>query len=95
MKISELKEFDIQNHLKSEKDIAEYLSAALDEGDPDFFLTAIGDVVKAQGAKSIAAKMGHGEKSLYKSIRSGSKPRYDTVFKMISAMGFKLKITHQ
>ena len=94
MKISELPKWDIQEHLNSQEDMLEFLNAALDEGDPDFFLTAVGDVVKAMGAKNIAERMGHGDKSLYKSIKPGAHPRYDTVFKMIQALGFKLHVTH-
>ena len=92
MKISDLTEWNIQDHLDSDEAIAEYLTAALEENDPDFFLTAIGDVVKAMGARDIANRMGHGVKSLYKSISPGAKPRYDTVLKMIDAMGFHVEV---
>lgn len=93
MKISELKQWDIQDQLNTPEDMAAYLDAALMEDDPDFFLTAVGDVVKAMGAKNIAAQMGHGEKSLYKSFKPGAKPRYDTVFKMLQALGLRIRIT--
>ena len=46
MKIEQLPVWDVQEHLKSEQDIAEYLNAALEENDPEFFLVAISDVVK-------------------------------------------------
>jgi probable addiction module antidote protein len=71
------------------------LNAALEENDPELFLIAISDVIKATGAKDVAARMGHGEKSIYKSIKPGAKPRYDTVFKMIDALGLKIQITVQ
>ncbi|UAA38686.1 putative addiction module antidote protein [Paraneptunicella aestuarii] len=93
MKLSELNHWDVQNYLNSPDDIAAYLDAALQEDDPDFFLVAVGDVIKALGAKRIAAQMGHGEKSLYKSIKPGAKPRYDTVFKMLHALGVRVSIT--
>ena len=93
MKISELKTWDIQDHLKTPEDIAAYLDAAMHQDDPDFFLTAMGDVIKAVGTKQVAESMGHGEKSLYKSIKSGAKPKYDTVFKMIDALGLKLTVS--
>ena len=93
MKASEQPVWDIQEQLQNEDDIAEYLNAALEEGDPEFFLIAISDVIKATGAKSVAQKMGHGEKSIYKSIKPGAQPRYDTVFKMINALGLKLHIS--
>jgi probable addiction module antidote protein len=93
MKALERPIWDIQDQLQSEEDIAEYLNAALEEEDPDFFLVAISDVIKAAGAKTVAQRMGHGEKSLYKSIKPGAHPRYDTVFKMVNALGLKLHIS--
>ncbi|MCJ8272227.1 MAG: putative addiction module antidote protein [Psychrosphaera sp.] len=95
MKASELPVWNIQDHLQTEEDIAEYLNAALEENDPDFFLVAISDVIKATGVKTVAQRMGHGDKSIYKSIRPGAKPRYDTIFKMIDALGFKIQISAQ
>ena len=92
MKATELPIWDVQENFKTEEDIAEYLNAALEENDPEFFLVAISDVVKASGAKSVAQRMGHGEKSIYKSIKPGAQPRYDTVFKMINALGLKLQV---
>ncbi len=49
MKISELGKWDIQAHLNTPEEMAAYLDAALQEDDPDFFLTAVGDVVKLWG----------------------------------------------
>ena len=93
MKALEQPVWNIQDQLQSEEDITEYLNAALEEEDPDFFLIAISDVIKATGAKTVAQRMGHGEKSIYKSIKPGAKPRYDTVFKMVNALGLKLHIS--
>lgn len=93
MKAAQQPNWDIQAHLQSEEDIAEYLNAALEENDPDFFLVAIGDVIKATGVKAIAERMGHGEKSLYKTIKPGAKPQYDTLLKMVGALGLKLHVS--
>lgn len=71
MKATKLPTWDIQEHLKTEEDIAEYLNAALEENDPEFFLVAISDVVKASGAKSVAQRMGHGEKSMIPPTKNG------------------------
>lgn len=86
----EIKPFDASEYLDSEEMIAEYLSAAIEEG-PDVFLLALGDIAKAVGMAEVAQRTGLGRESLYKSLAPGSKPRYETVWKLIQAFGLKLK----
>ncbi len=62
--------FDVADYLDSEKMIAEYLSAILEEDDPDLFVQALGDVAKARGMTQIAKETGLGRESLYKALRS-------------------------
>jgi probable addiction module antidote protein len=73
--------------------VAEFLSAALEEGDPDLFLAAIGNVAKARGMSAIAESTGLGLESLYKAFAPGAKPRYDTVLKVLQSLGVKLNVT--
>jgi probable addiction module antidote protein len=82
--------FDASQYLDSEEMIAEYLNAALDEGDADLLLAAIADIAKARGIAKVAADAGLGRESLYKTLAPGSKPRMDTVFKLLNALGIKL-----
>lgn len=82
--------FDASHYLDSEAMIAEYLNAALEEGDADLLLAAIADIAKARGIARIAADAGLGRESLYKTLAPGSKPRMDTVFKLLHALGIKL-----
>ncbi|EIF34657.1 putative addiction module antidote protein [Burkholderia sp. Ch1-1] len=82
--------FDASHYLDSEEMIAEYLNAALEEGDADVLLAAIADIAKARGIAKIAADAGLGRESLYKTLAPGSKPRMDTVFKLLRALGVKL-----
>ena len=70
--------------------IAEYLNAALADENPDVFLAAIGDVAKARGMAQLAKAAGLGRESLYKALAPGAKPRYDTVLKLIRALGVEL-----
>jgi probable addiction module antidote protein len=69
--------------------IAAYLNAALEEGDPDLLLAAIADVAKARGVAQVAADAGVGRESLYKTLAPGAKPRLDTVFKLLHALGVR------
>jgi probable addiction module antidote protein len=85
-----LKPFDASNYLDNEVVISEYLNAALEDENPDVFLMAISDVAKARGISKLAKDAGLGRESLYKALAPGAKPRYDTVIKMLRALGVDL-----
>jgi len=82
--------FDAADYLDDEETIAEYLTAALEDPDPDVFLTAVRDVARAKGMTQLAKDAGLGRESLYKAHTPGAKPRYDTVLKLLHALGVKL-----
>ena len=84
--------FDASEFLDNDEVIAQYLAAALEDGDPDLFVAALGDVAKARGMTQVASATGLGRESLYKSLRSGSKLRYETVQKILSALGVRLTV---
>ena len=85
--------FDAADYLDSEEVIAEYLNVALASEHPDLFLQAIADVAKARGMAQLAKDTGLGRESLYKALAPGAKPRYDTVLKLIRALGVELQMT--
>ncbi len=87
-----LKTFDASDYLDTEEVIAEYLTAALENPDPDVFLMAVRDVAKARGVTAVAAKAGLGRESLYKTLRPGAQPRFDTVRRLLGALGVKLNV---
>jgi probable addiction module antidote protein len=82
--------FDAADYLDTDEIIAEYLSAALEDPNPDVFLMAVADVAKAKGMGRIAGATGLGRESLYKAFAPGAKPRYDTVLKVLRALGIQL-----
>jgi probable addiction module antidote protein len=88
-------QFDIAAHLDSDEVIAEYLSAALEDENPDVFIAALGDVAKARGMAQIAKDAGLGRESLYKALSAGSHPRYETVSAVLRAVGVKIAISPQ
>jgi probable addiction module antidote protein len=88
-----LKEFDASAYLDNDEVIAEYLTAALEDGNPDVFLAAVGDVAKARGMSVMAESTGLARESLYKAFAPGAKPRYDTVLKVLQSLGVKLNVT--
>jgi len=82
------------NEQTSLGDYALYLRAtALEDGNPDVFLAAVGNVAKARGMSEIAETTGLGRESLYKAFAPGAKPRYDTVLKVLQSLGVKLSVT--
>ena len=85
--------FDASDYLDSEEVIAEYLTVALEAPDPDAFLMAVRDVAKARGIATIAENAGLGRESLYKALRPGAQPRFDTVRRLLDALGVKLGVT--
>jgi probable addiction module antidote protein len=88
-----LKAFDVADYLNNDEVIAEYLTAALEDPDPDVFLMAVADVAKARGMSHVASETGLGRESLYKAFAPGAKPRYDTVLKVLKAVGIQLQAT--
>jgi probable addiction module antidote protein len=88
-----VKEFDASAFLDDEEVIAEYLTAALEDENPEVFLVAVGNVAKARGMSAIAESTGLGRESLYKAIAPGAKPRYDTVLKVLHSLGVKLTVS--
>lgn len=91
-KIKDLKKFDVVDYLKTEKDIATYLSAVLEDGDPALFVAAIGDIARAKGMTEIAKKSGVTRESLYRALKVEARPRFETVTRVVQALGMKLSI---
>lgn len=82
--------FDAADYLDNEETISEYISAALEDPNPDVFLSAVRDVARARGMAQLARDAGLGRESLYKALTPGAKPRYDTILKLLRVLGVKL-----
>lgn len=87
------KPFDAADYLDSDETIAEFLAAALEDKDPDLFIASLAAVVRARGVAEVARTSGLGRESLYKALSPGSKLRYETVRKLIDALGVKLTVS--
>ncbi|BAU77426.1 addiction module antidote protein [Metapseudomonas furukawaii] len=85
--------FDVSKHLDDDEVIGAYLSAALEDPNPDAFLLALHNVAKAKGMSQIAKDAGVGRESLYKALAPGAKPRYDTILKLLHALGLQLVVS--
>ena len=84
--------FDAADYLDSEETIAEFLTAAMEDNDPEHFLHAVAAVARARGMTQLAKDAGVSRESLYKTLAPGAKPRYETVFKLMHALGVQFKV---
>jgi probable addiction module antidote protein len=84
--------FDAAAYLDRDDVIAEYLTAAAEDPNPEVFLAALGDVAKARGMAQIAKDAGLGRESLYKALSAGAHPRYETIKAVLNALGVKFAI---
>ena len=84
--------WDSAEYLKTDEDIAEYLEAAFEDGDPALITHALGDVARAKGMTQIAQAAGLGRESLYKALSPDGNPEFATVLKVVHALGLKLKV---
>lgn len=85
--------FDGAEYLKDEETIAEFLNASVEMNDPAVLLQALTTVIRARSMSHLAAVSGLGRESLYKALKPGAQPRYDTVMKLIYALGVKVAFT--
>lgn len=89
----EITNFDIAEYLDNKEIIAEYLSQILADGDMDKLLEALGNIAKAKGMSQIASETGLGRESLYKTFHKGTKPRFDTIIKVMQSFGVKIQVS--
>jgi len=84
--------WDSTDYLKTDEDIANYLEAVFEDGDPALVAAALGDVARARGMAQIAQAAGLGRESLYKALSPDGNPEFATVLKVVRALGLKLKV---
>jgi probable addiction module antidote protein len=82
--------WDPAEHLETEEDMAAYLEAALEEGDPALIAAALGDIARAKGMTQVAREAGLGRESLYKALSPSGNPEFATILKVVTALGLQL-----
>ena len=87
------KKWDASEYLDSPEMIHEYLKAAFEEGGAELVMMAIGNVAKTKGMSEIAKETNLSRQNLYKALSANSSPKFETVKKVIEALGCKLAIT--
>jgi len=84
--------FDVSEHLRTPEEMAAYLEASFEEAGDDaaFIAKALGDIARAKGMSQIARDTGLSRESLYKALSGERTPGFDTILKVIQALGLKL-----
>jgi probable addiction module antidote protein len=85
-------QYDVAEHLRTPEEMAAYLEVCLEEanGDAAFIAKALGDIARAKGMSQVARDAGLSRESLYKALSGERSPGFDTILKVIGALGLKL-----
>lgn len=84
--------YDVAEHLRTPEEMAAYLEACIEEADGDaaFIAKALGDIARVQGMTQVARDSGLSRESLYKALSGERSPSFDTILKVVTALGLKL-----
>ncbi|MEI8139683.1 MAG: addiction module antidote protein [bacterium] len=84
--------YDVAEHLRTPEEMAAYLEASLEEanGDAAFIAKALGDIARAKGMTQVARDTGLSRESLYKALSGDRSPGFDTILKVMGALGLEL-----
>jgi probable addiction module antidote protein len=84
--------YDVAEYLRTPEEMAAYLEACIEEADGDavFIAKALGDIARAQGMTQVARDSGLSRESLYKALSGERSPSFDTILKVVTALGLKL-----
>ena len=84
--------YDVAEHLRTPEEMAAYLEACFEEsdGDASFIAKALGDIARAKGMTQVARDAGLSRESLYKALSGERTPSFDTILKVIKALGIEL-----
>jgi probable addiction module antidote protein len=92
MEKTKTSKYDVAEHLRTPEEMAAYLEACLEEanGDAAFIAKALGDIARAKGMSQVAREAGLSRESLYKALSGERTPGFDTILKVIGALGLRL-----
>ena len=84
--------YDTADYLQSEEEIAAYLEAVMEEGDPAQIAAALGDIAKARNISQLARDVGMSREGLYKALSGEGNPTFSTITKVAKALGLKFSL---
>ena len=86
--------YDVADHLRTPREMAAYLDACIaeSEGNAAFIAKALGDIARAKGMSQLARDTGLSRESLYKALSGERAPAFDTILKILTALGLQLRV---
>lgn len=84
--------YDTADYLKTDEDIAAYLEAVMEDGDPALIAAALGDVARARNMTALAQEVGMSRVGLNKALSGQGNPTLSTIMKVSKALGLKVSI---
>lgn len=92
MKKTKTTRYNVADHLRTPKEMAAYLEASIEDanGDAALIAKALGDIARARGMARVARAAGLSRESLYKALSGDRSPGFDTILKVVDALGLKL-----
>ncbi|MCK7458461.1 addiction module antidote protein [Idiomarina aminovorans] len=87
-------EFNPFDYMETQDEVETFLQECLADDDPNTFIEALGMLVKKHGVTDVSEASGLNRESLYKSLRGTTKPRWDTIFKVMKALNFNFSTHH-
>lgn len=84
--------YDVAEHLRTPEEMAAYLEVCMAEanGDATLVAKALGDIARAKGMAQVARDAGLSRESLYKALSGDRTPGFDTILKVVGALGLEL-----
>ncbi len=92
MQMTETLPWDVADHLNTAEDIALYLEAAFEEGDPALVAAALGDVVRSRGMVNLARDAGVSHRALFADLNENGDPRLSTLLGALRALGMQISV---
>jgi len=92
MKKTTTTRYDVAEHLRTPEEMAAYVEATFEEanGDAAVIARALGDVARSKGMAKVARDAGLSRESLYKALSGQRSPDFDTILRVMGALGLKL-----
>jgi probable addiction module antidote protein len=85
--------FDPAEYLDTPEAVAEYLAAAFESGEHSIIADALGVIARARGMTQLARDTGLARPALYRALSPDGNPEFETVLKVLRALGVMLKPT--
>lgn len=84
--------FDAADYIETPEDVAAYIEAVLEDGDPELIKSAIGDIVRSKGMSKIAGETGLSRMGLHKALSADGDPKLSTLLSIMNALGLQLAV---